>query len=364
MNCCKFGLSKNDTMHLLKELMSVKRIESVVLKYCPSGFLFLKNKGVNYRVDKTQKLTDGSSMMTEYGNIFAVNIGVQGMFDNYYVDDMDFAKVVWVLEHEFIHVCQCNDNFQKSNSSEFVKCQAIEVLSSYDNPIYYKSFHNYEKNSNELEAEYYGFVCMVDYLYATFDNVSVDYIDSIIVDLVNKQCENDYFLHPDRKFTTVDEIKTAFQDAYVNSFYAMKDYPIPGTDTFDNIFGDVHSNHCLNTDSFACCMANDDKLRFVFEHANSRYEQDLIVACINKELHPEYCSSFRCLDDVDLSYDTVVLHRYDELIQADNISNSLYEQRYRETYERNFGQMNKYRELPYVDCDDSVDIFDDYDDSL
>lgn len=169
MNCCKFGLSKNDTMHLLKELMSVKRIESVVLEYCPSGFLFLKNKGVNYRVDKTQKLTDGSSMMTEYGNIFAVNIGVHGMFDNYYVDDMDFAKVVWV-----------------------------------------------------------------------------------------------------------------------------------------------------------------------FEHADSRYEQDLIVACINKELHPEYCSSFRCLDDVDLSYDTVVLHRYDELIQADNISNSLYEQRYRETYERNF----------------------------
>lgn len=269
-----------------------------------------------------------------------------------------------MIQHESVHVEQCNNVFRLSDCNYFSKREALELVGLYDNTIYYKNFHNYERNSMELKAEYIGFLKAVKCFHDNFLNIDRCVKDSIIVDLVNKQCESDYFLQPDYMFTTVDEIKTAFREAYVNSFDAMKEYPIPGTDTFNNIFGDVHSDHCLNTDSFARSMANDDKLRFVFEHADSRYEQDLIVASINKKLHPEYCSGFRCLDDVDLSYDAVILHKYDELVQSIRSSGSLYEQRYRETYERNFGQLNKSRELPYVDYSGSDNISDAYDNSL
>lgn len=377
------NLDKDEAIGYIQDFMDEKSNESLDFDFVPSGVKMLgfqiTKPGVKYRFDKSESINEGGVNRRLDGAAMTVDIGMKEIASSKqpYIEDEDFAKVIWVICHESVHVRQCNDTFRKTDATFRNKQQAIESLAIYNNPIYYMDCHNYEKNSNELEAEYYGFLQMVDYFHDNFPYVSNREKNKMIVNLVNQHCQRDYFLGPKgRTFNSIDEIDEAFQDAYTASFTTMKKYPMPGTREFTRLFGDAYSDNCVNKDALTICAKGDEKLRTVFENANSRFEQDLIVAAVNKRICPDYDSNSRCLENVDLSYQHVIADKYDEIIAERSKTDTWYDKTYKEANERNFGtdvtmesksepetedvEMHNNRRLPHIEWGDDKDKQDEF----
>lgn len=374
-------LKKNAAVKSIRDFMDMKSNESLDFDFVPSGVKLLgfqiTKPGVKYRFDNSESINEGGVNRRLDGAAMTVDIGMKEIASSKqpYIEDEDFAKVIWVICHESVHVRQCNDTFRKTDADFANKQQAIESLAIYNNPIYYTDCHNYEKNSNELEAEYHGFLQMVDYFHDNFPYVSNREKNKMIVNLVNQHCQRDYFLGPKgRTFNSIDEIDEAFQDAYILSFTTMKKYPMPGTREFTRLFGDAYSGNCVNKDVLAICAGGDEKLRIVFENANSRFEQDLIVAAVNRRICSDYDSNSRCLDDVDLSYQHVIADKYDEIMAERSKAETWYDKAYKEVNERNFDtdvetksepevkdvEMHNNRRLPHIDWGDDKDKQDEF----
>ena len=98
-----------------------------------------------------------------------------------------------------------------------------------------------------------------------------------------------------------------------------------------------------------------------------------MVAAINCELHPEYKHYFKCLENVDLSYEHVIEERYTELVNEGKVEqDKIYDRKYEEAHERLFGdnstkesakqrdsqdrvkpKLDNGRRLPYIDSGNS-----------
>lgn len=274
----KLQLSRRRAFRYIDDLMNEKLQISKTLDFVPNSFgLFgklLVKGGVKYRQDSSMGLTEGAANMYSDDGIHVVQVGTKGLIQNPvngFVNDEDFVKVIWVICHEATHVKQCNHNFRQEDADFKVEQQAVEALAIHGNDIFYKNFHNYERNTNEIQAEYTGFSEMISFLHNEFDYVDSADIDNIAVNFVNKQCKRDYFLSSyGSDFHSVDEIMGAFEDAYINVFDHMQEYPIPGTPVFNRLFGDIDSPDCKNNDVLAKCLAGDEKLRTVFANAVDR----------------------------------------------------------------------------------------------
>ena len=319
----KLKLSRVQAFDYINDLLYEKSQESKTFDFVPNfltafGFRWLAGH-VAYELDDKLSVTEGLACMRNTDGIFRVKVGVRDLKltnNDGYVNDGDFAKVIWVICHEAEHVRQCNNDFRQNSVSLMTKQQAVEALAIHGNDIFYKNFHNYERNTNEIQAEYAGFSEMVSFLHNEFDYVDSADIDNIAVNLVNKQCERDYFLSSyGSDFHSVDEIMGAFEDAYINAFDHMQEYPIPGTPVFNRLFGDINSPDCKNNDVLAKCLAGDEKLRTVFANAVDRSEQLSIMASVTKRVYPSFGDSYKCLNDVDLSYKHLVEDKYAKIMQ-------------------------------------------------
>lgn len=380
----KLKLRQDDAFDYIDDLMHEKLQESKSFAFTPVNLkMFGKSvvkTGVKYRRDDSQEITEGSANMYGGDGIINVRVGTKDLKpkDNTgYVEDEDFAKAIWVVCHESVHVEQCNQKFRQIDADFKTVQQAIESMATCGNEIFYRNFHNYEKNTNELEAEYVGFMQMVDFLYDTFDYVSDADKEAIVVNLVNEHCERDYFLGPKgRKFHSIDEIASAFETAYVKSFDSPKEYPIPGTSDFNRLFGDINNSDCPNNDVLAKCMAGDEKLKLVFEKASSRMEQDSIAAAVTRRVYPNFGISYKCLENIDLSYQHVIADRYDEIMAEQSKTDTWYDRTYKEANERNFGtdvtmesksepetedvEIHNNRRLPHIEWDNDEDKQDEF----
>lgn len=252
------------------------------------------------------------------------------------VDDMKFARVLLNICHEQEHVRQSNEYFQSQISSDEYKRQAIEYIARFDNAEYYEDNGNYHKNSNEIEAERAGFLGLRKYMRDNLKHISIADKDAVILDLMNeiyKENNGDYYIKPEgEKFQSLDEIEDAFNKAYKDSFNAKKRYFILRTQPEEK------KNRGLPPDAFKEYVKTDKKARSVYEHARTREEQDLVVAAINCKLHPEYKHYFKCLENVDLSYEHVIEERYAELVNEGKVEpDKIYERKYEEAHERLFG---------------------------
>lgn len=265
----------------------------------------------------------GQSGVKEYSSLFGKD----------YIDVVDYARMVLNVYHESQHAIQCNEVFNTSDS--FAQVQAIEDIAG--------------------------------------EEMSKD----IIVNLINQKISDSdgrYFIkNSDGQFSIDDEnvieiIDDAFADAYVESFDAWKRYELDGP------IPDMLLEMGIDKpDEFKEYVKTDKKARSVYEHARTREEQDLVVAAINCKLHPEYKLYFKCLENVDLSYEHVIEERYAELVNEGKVeTDKIYDRKYQETNERLFGdnstresekqrdsqervkpKLDNGRKLPYIDYGNS-----------
>lgn len=304
----------------------------------------------------------GQSGVKEYSSLFGKD----------YIDVVDYARMVLNVYHESQHAIQCNEVFNTSDS--FAQVQAIEDIAGYNNPEYYLCGGNYQMNLNEIDAEHSGFLALKTYL---SEIVGEEMSKDIIVNLINQKISDSdgrYFIkNSDGQFSIDDEnvieiIDDAFADAYVESFDAWKRYELDGP------IPDMLLEMGIDKpDEFKEYVKTDKKARSVYEHARTREEQDLVVAAINCKLHPEYKLYFKCLENVDLSYEHVIEERYAELVNEGKVeTDKIYDRKYQETNERLFGdnstresekqrdsqervkpKLDNGRKLPYIDYGNS-----------
>ena len=269
----------------------------------------------------------GQSGVKEYSSLFGKD----------YIDIIDYARMILNVYHESQHAIQCNDVFNTSDS--FAQVQAIENIAGYNNPEYYVCGGNYQINLSEIDAEHSGFLALKAYLSKT---VGEDMTKEIIVNLVNQKISDSdgrYFIkNTNGQFSIDDEnvmerIDDAFADAYAASFDTWKRYDLDGP------IPDMLLEMGIDKpDAFKEYVKTDKKARSVYEHARTREEQDLVVAAINCKLHPEYKHYFKCLENVDLSYEHVIEERYAELVNEGKVEpDKIYERKYEEAHERLFG---------------------------
>ena len=123
-------------------------------------------------------------------------------------------------------------------------------------------------------------------------------------------------------------------------------------------------------------MAGDEKLKTVFEDASSRLEQDSIAAAVTRRVYPNFGIGYKCLENVDLSYQHVIADKYDEIIAKRNKIDTWYDRTYKEAHGRYFGTdatvksksepeikgIERYnnRRLPYIDWGDDKDKQDEF----
>lgn len=247
---------------------------------------------------------DKAMSSVEDGNIDSVAIGTGscrnvGLFRKY-IHDVDYARVVMNSYHEFEHCNQCNIYFQKSHDVRYQK-QAVEQIARFDNEEYYSSSYNYIRNANEIQAEMNAYRSTVLYL-NRLNDTSTDKVNIVMLELMNEKCKNDYFIKPANgdSFQSLSEIDELFAEAYENSLsdkssakklYFVDRKPVNG-----------------KLDAFKAYIQNDKVVREAYLDAKTKYEQDLIIASVNTMLHPEYKTYFKCLENVDMSYEYVILH--------------------------------------------------------
>lgn len=152
------------------------------------------------------------------------------------ISDKNFIQVVLNMHHEYTHCIQKNQTFRQENLNEYERQQMTHELACIDNPEYYKNNDNYSKDANEIQAEYYGVRSTYEYMCDTFSDVPPEYIESVILEIINeKMMHSTYFLEQAEPFTSLDDVYTAFEDAYEKSFTAEQLYSVNQTPTKDRV---------------------------------------------------------------------------------------------------------------------------------
>ena len=368
----RLGLSKENATFQVLELMN---------KY---GKVLSQNlrKTILYSYYEPYDIRTSSYLPNVEEDTDMIRIGKSGLeehrvFFKNVVDDTDYARMILNIYHEGQHATQFNQFFQSDD--EFAKNQALEEIAKYNNPEYYLYGENYKINSNEIQAEYVAFKRLNGYLSSIVSNKEKK---EILLNLVNQkivESNGNYFIADkggvftkDEKDTIgnniIEKIDDAFADAYAASFDTWKRYDLDGP--VPEILTEMGID---KSDEFKEYVNTDSKARSVYEHARTREEQDLVVAAINCELHPEYKHYFKCLENVDLSYEHVIEERYTELVNEGKVEqDKIYDRKYEEAHERLFGdnstkdsakqrdsqdrvkpKLDNGRRLPYIDSGNS-----------
>ena len=368
----RLGLSKENATFQVLELMN---------KY---GKVLSQNlrKTILYSYYEPYDIRTSSYLPNVEEDTDMIRIGKSGLeehrvFFKNVVDDTDYARMILNIYHEGQHATQFNQFFQSDD--EFAKNQALEEIAKYNNPEYYLCGENYKINSNEIQAEYVAFKRLNGYLSSIVSNKEKK---EILLNLVNQkivESNGNYFIADkggvftkDEKDTIgnniIEKIDDAFADAYAASFDTWKRYDLDGP--VPEILTEMGID---KSDEFKEYVNTDSKARSVYEHARTREEQDLVVAAINCELHPEYNHYFKCLENVDLSYEHVIEERYTELVNEGKVEqDKIYDRKYEEAHERLFGdnstkdsakqrdsqdrvkpKLDNGRRLPYIDSGNS-----------
>lgn len=203
------------------------------------------------------------------------------------VQDEDFAKVILNMYHEEMHVIQKNEIFRKQNLSEFEQNQLMQEIACMYSRDYYMNGSNYCFNANEIQAEQYGIESTYDYLCNTFPDISTDQIENIIVNVVNQKAQMSYFIE-NKTYTSLNEILSAFDDAYDRSFTQTRDYRvnISLADTDDPVRKYILSNPDEKT-AYLDCLSG--------EKETYALKQDRYVASICMKLYPEIVNYYPVL---------------------------------------------------------------------
>lgn len=193
--------------------------------------------------------------------------------------DEDFASVILNMYHEEMHIIQKNDVFRKQNLSECEQNQLIQEIACMYSRDYYLNGSNYCFNANEIQAEQYGIESTYGYLCDKFPNISDDQIENIIVNVVNQKAQTSYFIE-NRTYTSLNEILSAFDDAYDRSFTKTRDYRvnISSADTDDPVHKYILSKPDAKI-AYLDCLSGDKETYAL--------KQDRYVTSICMKLYPK-----------------------------------------------------------------------------
>lgn len=374
-NVNKLRLSKSEVFLAVSNLMESQSYFLTKRLGRKINYLYAENWSINVS-DYVYHYNDENG---DYIRIGQSGLKEQSLlFGRKYVNVVDYLRMVLNVYHEGQHAIQCNEFF--NTDSSLAQVQAIEDIAGYNNPEYYLCNGNYQINFNEIDAEYNGFLALKTYL---SEILSEDIANKAVVNLINQKIidsNGKYFIENQGGQFSMDEeniigkIENAFVDAYAESFNAWKTYNLDGP------IPDMLLEMGIDKpDEFKEYVKTDKKARIVYENARTREEQDLVVAAINCKLHPEYRHYFKCLDDVDLSYEHIIEERYAVLVNEGKAEpDKIYGRKYREIQNRIFGdniketskqcdsqamkkirpKLSNGRELPYVDYSNEDDSYD------
>ena len=262
----------------------------------------------------TNKLVygNGSTHTNETGMVSHVSISTANIMPvrksiaqliNPTVSDTDFAKIIINMYHEHMHCIQKNQIFKQEHLDENSMNQIIQEIACMYSNDYYLNGSNYRFNANEIQAEQYGIESAYEYLCDEFPDVPADQLESIIVDIVNEKAHMTSYFIKDKQYTSVDEILSAFDDAYDKSFMETRFYPvnIPLENTEDPVIRYIIS-HTDTKAAYLNCLSDDNTPRGL--------KQDRCVASVCMKLYPAIEKNYPGLQDTDLSYETCITKPY------------------------------------------------------
>lgn len=240
--------------------------------------LFTSND-IGYELDPTVSVLFAVTYADE--NDFATNvlIGTDKIHNakrtifHSFVSDVDFARVVLNMHHEYMHHIQKNQVFCKKDLNYHERRQLIQEIACFDNPDYYINDGNYVKNANEIQAEYFGINKAYKYLCKEFPNISPKYIENLFVEIVNDKIQNStYFIKETEHPKSLDEINILFEKAYDASFSEKRTYFVGHTNTKDVV---------------KTYMRSHPDTKDTYLSLDTAYEQDKYISYINLQLHPD-----------------------------------------------------------------------------
>lgn len=257
---------------------------------------FSERHNVSFETDKAMFVSDAFTRIRNDNKAVEVRVGVYEIqytrrkfpyLEQPVVQDEDFARVILNMYHEEMHVIQKNEIFRKQNLSECERNQLMQEIACTYSRDYYLNGNNYCFNANEIQAEQYGIESTYEYLCDVFSDVSHDQIENIIVNVVNQKAQASYFIE-NRTYTSLNEILSAFDDAYDRSFTETRDYRvnISSTDTDDPVRKYIVSNPDVKTAYLDC---------FSGEKETYALKQDRYVTSICMKLYPEIINYYPAL---------------------------------------------------------------------
>ena len=283
-----------------------------------------KSNSINCKFDNHSANVNGMTVMDIHNNAYEVIIGTGRInktkislpFKKSTIPDTEFAKVVINMYHEHMHCIQKNQIFKQEHLDENSINQMIQEIACMHSHDYYLGDSNYRFNANEIQAEQYGIESAYEYLCDEFPDVPTDRLESIIVGIVNEKAHMTSYFIKDKQYASVDEILSAFDDAYDKSFTETRYYPvnIPLENTEDPVRRYIISHQDTKA-AYLNCLSNDDIPRGL--------KQDRCIASVCIELYPAIEKNYPGLQDTDLSYETCITRPYlIETGQAGHAANS------------------------------------------
>ena len=262
-----------------------------------NNILYTLNPNINVATAVTYCDENGYATETEIG-IYELNKPKQSFIKrrNPIVSDKDFIQVILNMHHEYTHCIQKNQTFRQENLNEYERQQMMHELACIDNPEYYKDNGNYSKDVNEIQAEYYGVQSAYEYMHKSFPDIPSEYIESIILKIVNEKIiYSTYFLKQTKPFTSLDDVYAAFEGAYEKSFTAEQLYFVNRTPTKDRV---------------KLYMQDHDDAKEAYLSFSDKKDKDSCIAAVNIFLHPNWQEHYPELKNMDLSYETWVTKPY------------------------------------------------------
>ena len=257
-----------------------------------------------YQAETHYDINDGTVTHIEIGtNEIRNNKGtIFNAFDPKIADN-DFVRVLINAYHEHMHCMQKNNLFKQEHPDENSMNQMIQEIACMYSNDYYLDGSNYRFNANEIQAEQYGIESAYEYLCDEFPDVPADQLESIIVDIVNEKAHMTSYFIKDKQYASVDEILSAFDDAYDKSFMETRFYPvnIPLENTEDPVRRYMIS-HTDTRAAYLNCLSDDDIPRGL--------KQDRCIASVCMKLYPAIEKNYPGLQDTDLSYETCITKPY------------------------------------------------------
>ena len=284
--------------------LRITKDDALEKMYALSDELFALNH-IQYDLSDQRSIYEAGTYYDNNGYAIKVKIGVQEIEHpkqsfikrrNPIISDKDFTQIIINMYHEYTHCIQKNQTFRQENINEYERQQMIHELACIDNPEYYKDNSNYSKDANEIQAEYYGVRSAYNYMCDAFSETSPEYIESVILEIVNeKMMYSTYFLKQTELFTSLDDVYTAFEDAYEKSFTAEQLYFVNQTPTNDRV---------------KLYMQDHDDAKEAYPSFSDKKDKDSCIAAINISLHPAWQKHYPELKNMDLSYETWVTKPY------------------------------------------------------